>query len=130
MVRHQGGHQDDHAALDGTTWRHVPSPSPGHQVQGSGTLGNELTGVAILSRSNAWSAGDYSVRKAGQAALIQHSKGTGWARAPNPDQNGATHTLLNGISMASATDGWAVGGHVNNNQAVILHWNGTTWSRP
>jgi hypothetical protein len=103
----------------GTAWQHVFSPNPGPP--------NELTGVALLSTSNAWSVGDYNTSTGGSAALTLHWNGTNWARVPN--QGGTTDSFLTDVTMVSVTDGWAVGGHSATGKVIILHWNGTTWSR-
>lgn len=103
----------------GTSWQHVFSPNPGPP--------NALTGVAILSNSNAWAAGDYTTSTSGTAALTLHWNGTNWARVPN--QGGTTDSFLTDVTMVSATNGWAVGGHSSTGTVLILHWNGTTWSQ-
>jgi hypothetical protein len=111
---------------DGSTWRRVFSPSPGHQLPSGAVIGNELNGVDTVSDTNAWAVGDYTVNgSTRQAALILHWNGTRWTQQPNP--GGTSDSFLNGISMVSATDGWAVGS--DSTGALILHWNGTTWSR-
>ena len=115
---------------NGTAWQRVFSPSPGHQTcSPCNTPPNQLGGVAIVSRSNAWSVGGYTTSTGGTAALTLHWNGTRWARVPN--QGGTSDSYLAGITMASATDGWAVGGRnsATGNNVLILRWNGTTWSR-
>jgi hypothetical protein len=121
-----GGTKTTTMHWNGTTWRQVFSPSPG-QTCSTCLEPNELTGVAIISKSSVWSVGDYTTATGGQAALTLHWNGTRWARVPN--QGGTSDSFLRGISMVSATDGWAVGGHSSPGKVLILHWNGTTWSR-
>src|SRR5215472_8977910 len=45
----------------------------------------------------------------------------------------STYNTLTSVSADSASDAWAVGSYVNNRTGVrdtlILHWNGTAWSR-
>ena len=45
----------------------------------------------------------------------------------------STYNTLTSVSADSASDAWAVGSYANNNTGVrdtlILHWNGTAWSR-
>ena len=114
---------------NGTAWQHVVSPSPGQQTcptpPGCNIPQNELNGVAIISRSNAWSVGDYTTSTGGQAALTLHWNGTSWARVPN--QGGTSASFLHGITIVSASDVWAVGSTGTN--VLVLHWNGTSWSR-
>jgi len=46
---------------------------------------------------------------------------------------GSPSSFLDGVSMASATDGWAVGYYQNTTthilETLILHWNGAAWSK-
>ena len=127
--RTQDGTQTITLHWNGSAWQHVASPSPGHQIPRAGVIGNELTGVAITSRMNAWAVGDYTVNGTDrQAALTLHWNGSRWARVPN--LGGTSDSFLHGISMVSATDGWAVGGHRNTGKIIILRWNGSTWGQP
>jgi len=106
----------------------VFSPSPGLQGDSGARFGNELTAVDTISKTNAWAVGDYTVKGTGQqAALTVHWNGTSWARVSNPGETSGGDSFLNGVSMVSATDGWAVGQGFTG--ALILHWNGTTWSQ-
>jgi hypothetical protein len=45
----------------------------------------------------------------------------------------STQNYLYGVSAVSASDAWAVGYYVDNgtntDHTLILHWNGTAWSR-
>src|SRR5262249_29229156 len=113
---------------DGSAWRRVFSPSPGLQGSSGARFGNELRAVDTISKTNAWAVGDYTVKgTGGQAALTVHWNGTSWAQVPNP--GGTSDSFLSGISMVSASNGWAVGGDHTTGKIVILHWNGTRWSR-
>jgi hypothetical protein len=83
--------------------------------------------VDTISKTNAWAVGDYTVKgTTKQAALTVHWNGTRWAWVPNPGETSGG--ILNGVSMVSATDGWAVG--QGSTGALILHWNGTTCRGP
>jgi len=114
---------------NGAAWAKTPSPSPGHQVPGSSVSGNELAGAAIISGSDAWAVGDYTPSSGRQTPLTMHWNDAAWARVPNPIHCGGTcEDFLTGISMVSVTNGWAVGGNYDN-QVIILHWNGTSWTQ-
>ena len=61
-----------------------------------------------------------------------------WPAPPGPVTAGpvgpsSTYNTLTGVSADSASDAWAVGSYVNNRTGVrdtlILHWDGTVWSR-
>ena len=45
----------------------------------------------------------------------------------------ATYNMLTSVSADSASDAWAVGSYISDTTGVrdtlILHWNGTAWSR-
>ncbi len=112
---------------NGTTWTRVFSPSPG-------TDGNELSGVSAVSASSAWAVGRYNSRISGVnvgKALILHWNGKAWVKAASPAPG--TGSLLTGASAVSASNAWAVGYSFSNNVNVthplILHWNGSTWTR-
>jgi hypothetical protein len=106
---------------DGTSW----SPERGPSIP-SGTL----RGVSMVSATDGWAVGtEYSATA--ETTLIEHWDGTHWTRVPSPSPR--VDNQLAGVSMASVTDGWAVGwiGDVNNNvyRALLLHWDGTRWTR-
>jgi photosystem II stability/assembly factor-like uncharacterized protein len=90
------------------TWENVTASYP--------SLPNVTAYYAIqmLSPDNGWAVGGVYPN----IGVIIHWDGTRWSLF---QQTGA-HTLY-GISMRSATDGWAVG-----QDGVIYHYNGATWS--
>ena len=48
---------------------------------------------------------------------------------PHP---GAVDNFLNGVTVTSAGNAWAVGDYSNSttdSETLILHWNGRTWTR-
>lgn len=112
---------------NGHAWQREPAPSPGQGMPSSVPI-NELAGVAVTSSSNVWSVGDYTVpTNAGQAAMTVRWNGSKWAQVANP--GGTVYSLLSGISMLSASDGWAVGRNDSTDQPIILHWNGKSWAQ-
>jgi Protein kinase domain len=114
---------DDLGALtlhwNGTAWTQVPNP---------GGAGSVLYGVAVVSADDAWAVGS------GYGSLILHWDGATWTRVPSPASvgaNGLTGDLWD-VAALSATSVWAVGeipGSNSTSQTLILHWNGTTWTR-
>lgn len=104
---------------NGSTWRRISSPSP--------TSGeDELWGVWASSATDVWAAGGAS----GQT-LIEHWNGLSWEVIPTP--NASSYDYLHRIAGSSATDVWAVGSAYQNNSSkvtpLVLHWNGSHWSR-
>ena len=61
---------------NGTAWRVVPGPAPGQS--------SVLSGVAIVSASNAWAVGSYEGNTAPRhdQTLIEHWNGRSWNRVP------------------------------------------------
>src|SRR5262249_47180286 len=115
---------------NGTAWSQVASPNPG-----SGGF-DPLTGVSADSATDAWAAGLYcttsscGIRK----TLFLHWNGTAWSKAASP--NPASGTYFPGsVSADSPADAWAAGDYCiptsacNTRKTLILHWNGTAWSK-
>jgi hypothetical protein len=110
---------------DGTAWARVPSPNPAVSPGGS-----FLGGVAASSPSNAWVVGSYWDGTQDRT-LTLHWDGTAWARVPSPSVAHA-NSGLSAVTTTSPTSAWAVGGYTTGSthaQTLILHWNGTTWSK-
>jgi hypothetical protein len=117
---------------NGTTWSKVASPDPGPGL-------DELTGVSVVSASDVWAVG-YDCDKANCDAegnvwstLILHWNGTKWSTVASPDPSATTNQLF-GVTAVSADDVWAAGAETPNpatlkSATLILHWNGTKWSR-
>jgi hypothetical protein len=116
------------AALERHRLVEVPSPDPG-------PLSNSLNGVIALSPTDAWATGAYCApRCEGHADnLILHWNGTTWARvhSPGPGKINEVGT----VAAATPSSAWTVGFTcvtsvcgVNTN-ALILHWDGTAWTR-
>ena len=116
--------------VDGT-WKIVPSPNVG-----SGTFGNQLNAVAVISANNVWAVG-FSPDPSGtplyiRRTLIEHWNGTSWSVSPSPNPGTDTYVELNGVAAISANDIWAVG-HGGDPGSIPLqtlteHWNGISWS--
>jgi hypothetical protein len=109
---------------NGSSWVKVPGPSPGGE--------NLLNGVSTLSGSDAWAVGSYS-SSAGIRTLVLHWNGIRWSQVPSPSPEVVDGTFLQSVSAVSAADVWAAGwyyltgGEASN--TLMLHWNGTRWSR-
>jgi hypothetical protein len=117
---------------NGTKWSTVPSPDPS-------TTANLLLGVTAVSADDVWAAGSEIPNAATlkSTTLILHWNGTKWSRVSSPNVSGASNTLY-GVDANSATSAWAVGNECDffacpepgyTTGTMILHWNGTTWSK-
>jgi hypothetical protein len=113
------------------TWKIVSSPNVG-----TGTFGNNLNAVAVVSANDVWAVG-FSPDPSGtplyiHRSLIEHWNGSSWSVITSPNPAGKPDVQLNGVAAISAGDIWAVG-HSGDPAFVPLqtlteHWNGTSWS--
>src|SRR5262249_23739025 len=55
--------------------------------------------------------------------------GPSWSAAQEPPNPGAHPDVLNGVTVLSAANAWAVGSYYNGHvdQTLIAHWNGSMW---
>ena len=113
------------------TWKIVSSPNVG-----SGTYGNQLNAVAVVSANDLWAVG-FSPHPSGtplyiRQTLIEHWDGRSWRVVASPNPAGKTYVVLNGVAAISANDIWAVG-HSGDPSSIPLetltmHWDGSSWS--
>jgi erythromycin esterase-like protein len=86
--------------------------------------------VKAASANDVWAVGQFSAASGFRQTLTEHWNGKNWSVVPSP--NVGTHdNILHGVTAVSANDVWAVGDFLDSNsnsQALIEHWNGTTWS--
>jgi hypothetical protein len=88
---------------NGTSWKVVRTPSPGHI--------NQLKAVSAFSSRDIWAVGH-----ADGSTLIMHWYGSSWARV---------------LSPVSAGDAWAVGSYLalSTTKTLIMHWDGRGWNQ-
>lgn len=92
-----------------------------------------LRGVDVRARDDGWAVGGACVNRgcSRERTLIEHWNGRQWSRVPSP--NATALQTLTSVSAVSGRDAWAVGGYVTRDdeaiRALIVHWNGTRWSR-
>jgi hypothetical protein len=114
---------------NGRRWTQDPTPTPG----GDGGAAY-LNGVATVSGQDAWSVGAYLPNLQTVDTLVLHWNGKATVQVPSPSPGGTSDTslsTLSGVSAASPTDVWAVGGSGQPSAPVdtlIEHWNGANWS--
>ena len=106
------------------SWTGLQPPNPG-------SAGNYLSGVAVVSRCDAWAVGAYSNGTTNQT-LIVHWNGAGWQQQPSPNPGSVFNTFL-AVAATSAASAWAVGyddnGPGTEYKTLIARWNGTSWKR-
>jgi hypothetical protein len=127
------GFQWDVARWHGGRWTLIPLPPTASPQD----RGYEVTAVKSLSPDNAWAAGYFY--KAGRGTesgldadggLILHWNGAQWSIVANP-ASGRAGGWLQGITVASPTDIWAVGWQTTANGStapLTEHFNGTQWN--
>jgi hypothetical protein len=110
------------ARWDGTAWKMLPD-------RGLPPFGGGLGGVAVSSPDNLWAVGAFGHFTSN--VLLAHWNGVRWSR---PAFGRNLPGALDGLSASSANDLWAVG-NLNNGdplrgvRPLILHWNGTSWTK-
>jgi len=106
---------------NGTSWKKVPSPTPGG--------GTTLFGVAAVSARRAWAVGLTGEGTSLTKTLILRWNGTTWKKVPAPAPRASSG--LSGVAATSAGRAWAVGFTTNRSRAgsrtLILRWNGRAW---
>jgi len=100
--------------FNGHSWKHVVS-------------GHGLSGGSALSAHSIWAFG---------AASVAHWDGHAWSRTSVasllPASTTLSHSFLTGIYAKSSASVWAIGTGGRQDEggpAVVLHFNGTHWSR-
>jgi len=110
--------------LNCNPWSLIPGPK-------SGTNGNELDGVAVVSAGDVWAVGNYfnSTLNSSQT-LVEHWNGSKWQVVPSPNAS-TGFSGLTGVAADLSGSVWAVGESTNpaqgNNQTLVEHWNGSKW---
>jgi hypothetical protein len=90
-----------------------------------------LNGVSCTSATACTAVGSYTNHAGTQVVLAEAWDGTSWTIQTTPDPSGASSTVLNGVSCASATACVAVGSYTSSAGTVLglaETWNGTSWT--
>jgi hypothetical protein len=112
---------------NGTSWARIPTPK----------ISGYLTAVSARSASDVVAVGSCCGPNFNKSLVLRWN-GTAWTRqaSPSPSSTGAaSFNKLEGVTVLSATDAWAVGyygrttKHASVGKPFILHWNGTSWAQ-
>lgn len=110
---------------NGSAWSVVSTPN--YETDGS-----DFAGIAAVSANDIWAVGEYSPSNTADQTLAAHWDGSTWSIAPTPNHGfDTTFSQLNGITVVSANDIWAVGSQAlsgASEQTLAEHWNGSAWS--
>ena len=99
---------------NGMHWSIVPTPQPG------GTAIDRLLAVDAVAPNDVWAVGIYSPNPVLEDhSLILHWNGVRWSVVVH---NCDTYGGLTGITLLSATNGWAVG------DSETCHYDGSRWT--
>jgi len=105
---------------------------PGGKPMTTATINGSIGAVAATSGSDVWAVG-CAPSLACNKALITHFNGTTWAQLPSPGSGPTDFGALWGVTATSASNAWATGWTSDraggNNAKLILHWDGTAWTR-
>ena len=108
---------------DGSKWSTVPSPDP------SRVFGNELDGVTVISRRDAWAGGDYVDKNHHARNLLLHWNGHRWRTYPI-ESNGPVRDGLDALTATSQSNVIALGYQddaVYTPKPAVERWNGRRW---
>jgi len=109
---------------NGSQWQIVPSAN-------APTGFSLLYSVDAASANDVWAVGYNSNPPGGQVrTLVQHWDGSSWTLVDSPNP-GSTYNSLNGVSVVSSTDVWAIGNSNSGSgsQTLTLHWDGQAWTQ-
>ncbi len=95
-----------------------------------------LEAVYARTSTDAWATGFYCASGCNtptevDRALVMRWNGTGWSKITNPNP-GTSYNELFSVSAHSGIDAWAAGDYGSSTglpHTLVLHWNGTKWSR-
>ncbi len=111
---------------NGVAWSVTASPSL--PVQGAFRSFHRLKAVSARRSNDIWAVGCSNCSDDAQTIpLIEHWDGASWTIITVGKNN--VKGALNGVSVLSPTNAWAVGSTSNNGQNKLLleQWNGATW---
>jgi len=86
--------------------------------------------VSATSGTSAWAVGFYSTSTSSRTLILRWN-GTAWSKAASPNPVPG-YDILFGVSATCGSNAWAVGYYLTasgSSRTLILHWNGTSWSR-
>jgi hypothetical protein len=124
------------ARWNGTSWTLATAPCLEGRAKAAcdpeGTNLNVLTGLTVLSPTDAWASGsEGNVNDENfHIPYVLHWNGTSWSLTRTPNRGGEG-SLLNAITAVSASDIWAVGQTQQLNgaiQTLTEQFTGTTWA--
>ncbi|HKP51561.1 MAG TPA: S-layer homology domain-containing protein [Chloroflexia bacterium] len=112
---------------DGSTWAIVENPT----TPMGDYRPNNLNAVDGVAANDIWAVGAYRSTDRSRT-MIEHWDGSAWSMVTYPLPPDSVEDELYGISALASNDVWAVGsyspGTLYSYAALVLHWDGATWS--
>jgi hypothetical protein len=110
---------------DGKSWSVVDSPNAG------GASSSTLVTVTCTSNGNCWAVGSTGEASGFNDTLVERWRAGSWSIVPSANSSRAEN-FLGGVSCVQRSGCWAVGSTQDssgaNAQALLEHWNGSSWS--
>ena len=110
------------ATWDGSAWATIRLPAP------SGASNTAILGVSCVSSTACMAVGMWTDGSNNTQPLAEHWDGSSWSILPLAVQTAGPNPLLNDVSCSAADACTAVGQDANSH-AVVLRWDGTTWTQ-
>ncbi len=110
---------------NGSKWTVQSTPEP------AGAAESELDGVSCSSMRACVAVGHYIDSAGTTVTLSETWDGTRWSIQPTPNPDGATFSVLSGVSCTSAAACTAVGNYNQGSQdqlSLAERWNGSSWT--
>jgi hypothetical protein len=117
---------------NGTAWHKATVPNPGGTSAGDSS---EVTAVRCAAASECWAVGFYQKNSGPVLAEMLHWNGKKWSAVAVPQPAGTGNTARNqltDVTCIAARNCWAAGYFGKSGSGtldLVLHWNGTKWSR-
>jgi len=107
-------------------WELVPTPNLGNSV-------TRLTGVTVLSPTDAWSVGYWRSEPSGRGPVVLHWDGTAWGTQELPGTSDlGTLPETHGVAATPSGEVWFVGNvtttYPTYNLPLVLRWSEGEWS--
>ncbi len=89
----------------------------------------ESKGIYAITPDNVWIAGYGSIGKNADHGYVQHWNGNSWQVISTPYQDNLYSSFFRDIDGSGANDIWIVGENSYPQEAILLHWNGSSWTK-
>ena len=126
---------------DGTQWSIFPAPAIPNLSTQANVVNSRLHSIDAFAADDIWAVGTYIDATTDRSRpLAIHYDGVQWNFVPTPNRldtfNAPQITALNGVSVISSNDVWAVGGEARSlsdlrfidEPGILMHWDGIEWT--